>query len=87
MSMDQTFFGADFGQLNSQDPEIAGVLLSELDRLRGGLQLIASENFTSPAVLAALFGAGVRTLDSVFDGLAAHAERHFDAGVLDALVD
>jgi glycine hydroxymethyltransferase len=26
----------------------------ELDRLRGGLQLIASENFTSPAVLAAL---------------------------------
>ncbi|HEY5474900.1 MAG TPA: serine hydroxymethyltransferase, partial [Candidatus Limnocylindrales bacterium] len=52
--MDQTFFGADFGQLNSQDPEIAGVLLSELERLRGGLQLIASENFTSPAVLAAL---------------------------------
>src|SRR5450631_2040786 len=54
MSMDQTFFGADFGQLNSQDPEIAGVILGELERLRGGLQLIASENFTSPAVLAAL---------------------------------
>ena len=54
MSMDQTFFGADFGQLNSQDPQIAGVLLSELERLRSGLQLIASENFTSPAVLAAL---------------------------------
>ncbi|HST46831.1 serine hydroxymethyltransferase, partial [Jatrophihabitans sp.] len=34
--------------------EIAGVVLDELDRLRGGLQLIASENFTSPAVLAAL---------------------------------
>jgi len=30
------------------------VVLAELDRLRGGLQLIASENFTSPAVLAAL---------------------------------
>ena len=29
-------------------------MLGELDRLRGGLQLIASENFTSPAVLAAL---------------------------------
>ena len=28
--------------------------MSELDRLRSGLQLIASENFTSPAVLAAL---------------------------------
>jgi glycine hydroxymethyltransferase len=54
MSMDQTFYGSDFGQLKSQDPEIAGVLLSELDRVRGGLQLIASENLTSPAVLAAL---------------------------------
>ena len=54
MSMDQTFYGSDFGQLNRQDPEIAAVLLSELDRVRGGLQLIASENFTSPAVLAAL---------------------------------
>jgi len=54
MSMDQTFYGADFGQLKSQDPEIAAVLLSELDRLRSGLQLIASENLTSPAVLAAL---------------------------------
>ena len=54
MSMDQTFYGSDFGQLNRQDPEIAGVLLSELDRVRGGLQLIASENLTSPAVLAAM---------------------------------
>jgi glycine hydroxymethyltransferase len=52
--MDQTFYGADFGQLTTEDPDIAGVLLSELDRLRGGLQLIASENLTSPAVLAAL---------------------------------
>ena len=33
-SADQTFYGSDFGQLQSQDPEIAGVLLSELDRLR-----------------------------------------------------
>ena len=48
------FWGPDFGQLQSEDPEIAGILLSELERARGGLQLIASENFTSPAVLAAL---------------------------------
>ncbi|HRY08576.1 MAG: serine hydroxymethyltransferase [Actinobacteria bacterium] len=48
------FWGPDFAQLEAEDPEIAGILLSELDRLRGGLQLIASENFTSPAVLAAL---------------------------------
>ncbi len=51
---DDTFWGPDFGALQAEDPEIAGVVLRELDRLRGGLQLIASENFTSPAVLAAL---------------------------------
>jgi glycine hydroxymethyltransferase len=49
-----TFWGPDFDALQAQDPEIAGVVTGELDRLRGGLQLIASENFTSPAVLAAL---------------------------------
>src|SRR5215210_8920586 len=51
---DAPFWGSDFELLRDVDPDIAGVLLSELDRLRGGLQLIASENFTSPAVLAAL---------------------------------
>ncbi|MEH0971064.1 serine hydroxymethyltransferase [Micromonospora sp. CPCC 205546] len=49
-----TFWGPDFAQLHRTDPEIAAVVLGELDRLRGGLQLIASENLTSPAVLAAL---------------------------------
>jgi glycine hydroxymethyltransferase len=49
-----TFWGPDFASLERDDPEIAHVLLAELDRQRGGLQLIASENFTSPAVLAAL---------------------------------
>ncbi|MDX2919948.1 MULTISPECIES: serine hydroxymethyltransferase [Streptomyces] len=44
----------DFGTLLSQDPEIAGILLAERDRQAGALQLIAAENFTSPAVLAAL---------------------------------
>jgi glycine hydroxymethyltransferase len=48
------FWGPDFSALQAEDPEIAGVVLDELTRLRGGLQLIASENFTSPAVLAAL---------------------------------
>ena len=48
------FWGPDFDALSRQDPEIAGVVLDELERLRGGLQLIASENLTSPAVLAAL---------------------------------
>jgi glycine hydroxymethyltransferase len=49
-----TFWGPDFAALEATDPEIAAVVLGELDRVRGGLQLIASENLTSPAVLAAL---------------------------------
>ena len=52
--MSETFFGPDFQALEKQDPEIAAILISELDRQRENLQLIASENFTSPAVLAAL---------------------------------
>jgi glycine hydroxymethyltransferase len=48
------FWGPDFSALQTEDPEIASVVLDELERLRGGLQLIASENLTSPAVLAAL---------------------------------
>ena len=50
----QPFWGPDLAALEAEDPEIAGVVLGELDRLRSGLQLIASENLTSPAVLAAL---------------------------------
>jgi len=52
--MSETFYGPDFNLLTSQDPEIAAVLLSELKRQQTNLQLIASENFTSRAVLAAL---------------------------------
>jgi glycine hydroxymethyltransferase len=52
--MTSTYWGPDFAALSETDPDIAEVLLRELHRLRGGLQLIASENFTSPAVLAAL---------------------------------
>jgi glycine hydroxymethyltransferase len=49
-----TFYGSDFGALEEFDSEIAGVLVSELDRIRSGLQLIASENLCSPRVLTAL---------------------------------
>jgi glycine hydroxymethyltransferase len=48
------FWGPDFRALQAEDPQIAEIILAELQRQRGGLQLIASENFTSPAVLAAL---------------------------------
>ena len=51
---DDTFYGPDFELLSKQDPDIAGVVLSELKRQQQNLQLIASENFTSRAVLAAL---------------------------------
>jgi glycine hydroxymethyltransferase len=37
-----------------QDPELAEILLGELDRQSTTLQLVAAENFSSPAVLAAL---------------------------------
>ncbi|MER6714071.1 serine hydroxymethyltransferase [Streptomyces sp. NPDC000877] len=40
--------------LRHQDPELADVLLGERERQATTLQLIAAENFTSPAVLAAL---------------------------------
>ncbi|MBQ0853368.1 serine hydroxymethyltransferase [Streptomyces sp. BH-SS-21] len=40
--------------LGRQDPELAEILLAELTRQTTTLQLIAAENFTSPAVLAAL---------------------------------
>lgn len=52
--MTDTFFGPDYDALVSQDPDIASLLLTELERQRHNLQLIASENFTSPAVLTAL---------------------------------
>ncbi|WP_405882510.1 serine hydroxymethyltransferase [Streptomyces sp. NBC_01384] len=40
--------------LPRQDPELAEILIGELERQSTTLQLIAAENFTSPAVLAAL---------------------------------
>ncbi|MEU4422642.1 serine hydroxymethyltransferase [Actinoplanes sp. NPDC024001] len=49
-----TFWGPDFAALERDDPEIAAVLLDEVARQRETLQLIASESFTSPAVLTAL---------------------------------
>ncbi|MFC5148004.1 serine hydroxymethyltransferase [Streptomyces aureoversilis] len=49
-----THWSPDFAALRRQDPELAGLVLAELERQSTGLQLIAAENFTSPAVLAAL---------------------------------
>ncbi len=46
-------FGTPFSSWLSGDPEVARLLSAELTRQSTTLQLIASENFTSPAVLAA----------------------------------
>ncbi len=48
-----TTWGADVDALQAVDPEIAAAIADELRRQRTNLQLIASENLTSPAVLAA----------------------------------
>ena len=52
--MSAKYYGASYEALEAQDPDVAAILIAELERERTGLQLIASENFTSPAVLAAL---------------------------------
>jgi glycine hydroxymethyltransferase len=44
---------ADFSFLANTDPAIAGLINQELERQRSNIELIASENFTSPAVMAA----------------------------------
>ena len=54
MSNFEKYYGPDFNSLEKQDPEIAAVVISELVRQRQDVQLIASENFTSSAVLAAM---------------------------------
>jgi glycine hydroxymethyltransferase len=45
---------ADWEALKTTDPEVAEALANELERERTNLRLIASENYTSPAVLAAM---------------------------------
>jgi glycine hydroxymethyltransferase len=47
-------YAADWGALQATDPEVAGAIANELRRERTTLRLIASENYASPAVLAAL---------------------------------
>ncbi len=41
-------------ELEISDPEIGAVVAEELERQRGGLELIASENIVSPAVMLAM---------------------------------
>ncbi|MFN2590961.1 MAG: serine hydroxymethyltransferase [Actinomycetota bacterium] len=45
---------ADWEALRETDPQVADAMVAELERERSTIRLIASENYTSPAVLAAL---------------------------------
>ena len=42
------------GFVSNYDPEVASMMNRELGRQEHGLELIASENFASPAVIAAM---------------------------------
>lgn len=42
------------GQLTAQDPQVADAIEQELSRQRSSIELIASENFASPAVMNAM---------------------------------
>ena len=42
------------GFLSQYDPALAAMMQGELERQEYGLELIASENFASPAVIAAM---------------------------------
>jgi glycine hydroxymethyltransferase len=47
-------YAADWNALEATDPEVAQAMVHELQRERTTLRLIASENYASPAVLAAM---------------------------------
>jgi glycine hydroxymethyltransferase len=47
-------YAASWDDLKASDPEVAKAIANELNRERTTVRLIASENYTSPAVLAAL---------------------------------
>src|ERR1700710_2690189 len=51
--MSPTYAATPFDDWLGEDPEVSRLLDEEMDRQPPPLQLIASENFTSPAVLAA----------------------------------
>lgn len=59
----------DISLIAETDPEVADALKKELSRQQGNIELIASENFVSPAVLAA---AGSHLTNKYAEGYPAH---------------
>ena len=60
--------------------------LAWLNRRGNVLGIYVHGLFEDVDVMRALFGASVPTLDSVFEGLADYIEKHFEPGVLQALI-
>ena len=58
-----------FDTIRRTDPEIADAIQAELDRQRSHIELIASENFVSPAVMAAM---GTPLTNKYAEGYPAH---------------
>ena len=56
------------GFVNEFDAEIGSIMAKELGRQQDGLELIASENFASPAVIAA-------SMRTAFSGLSRNSTR------------
>ena len=44
----------DFEEILREDPEVAGAIRAEMDRQNSHIELIASENWVSKAVMAAM---------------------------------
>ena len=59
----------DLSTIRATDPELCAALEEELARQQGNIELIASENFVSPAVLAA---AGTHLTNKYAEGYPAH---------------
>ena len=68
--MSPTYAATPFDDWLGDDPEVSRLLDEEIDRQSTTLQLIASENFTSPAVLAAI---GLGAHEQVRRGLSGSA--------------
>ncbi|MCX9157532.1 cobyric acid synthase [Niveibacterium sp. 24ML] len=81
----QTSVRADAGSLTIALRDALGAPIGwQRDNILG---LYAHGLFESPAVLSALFGGSVRTLDAVFEGLADFVDRHFETDCLATLIE
>ena len=58
----------DLNELNNVDPEIKSAIEQELERQRSNIELIASENFVSKAVKAAMGSPLTNNYDEGYPG-------------------